>query len=143
RTPRRSLATFRRAAFSERPARPDDRAPHVRDGARVESEALVRRAEVSADDVDERLQRDLGPGIEGVLVVQGDEPRIHVPAVRAGLPIRGHEIWLRLVIFAEDLPVRRRVLVPDLRIGEEAQRLVMADRPRYPLGDGVLDAVRA
>src|SRR5205823_11177349 len=103
---------------SEWPAGPDDRAPHVRDRARIESQPLARLPEMAADDLRERLQRDLGLRIEGVFVVQGDEPRLHVPAMLSRLLVGGDEIRLGQVVLAEDLPIRRRVFVPDGRVGE-------------------------
>src|SRR5262249_5151547 len=49
--------------------RPHQRAPHVRRRRVVEAEALFRLLEITADDVDEIVEVDLGIGIERVDVV--------------------------------------------------------------------------
>src|ERR1700723_2587268 len=49
--------------------RPDHRAPHMRDGAVVKAQPLLRLAKIAADDIGEFFQLDDRVGIEGVDVV--------------------------------------------------------------------------
>jgi hypothetical protein len=62
----------------ERSVWKDECPPHVRDGAIVVPEPFLRLFEVTTDDVDERIYRDLHGRIESVEVVHGDHARVHI-----------------------------------------------------------------
>ena len=62
----------------ERGVRKYECPPHVRDGAIVVPEPFLRLFEVTTDDVDERIDRDLHCRIESVDVVHSDHARVHV-----------------------------------------------------------------
>src|ERR1700736_1741634 len=59
-------------AALERGVGKNESPPHVRDGAIVVSEPFLRLFEVTTDDVDERIDRDLHCRIESVEVVHCD-----------------------------------------------------------------------
>src|SRR6185312_11689378 len=67
--------------ISQKPCRPEDRAPHVGGRRVVEAEAFLWLLEVAADDVDKVVEIDLGVRVERIDVVHADEPRGHVPLV--------------------------------------------------------------
>src|SRR5215472_15248724 len=78
----------------EEPRRPHQRAPHVRRRRVVEAEALFRLLEITADDVDEIVEIDLGIGIERVDVVHADQARGRVIFVAARALVLIHDVGL-------------------------------------------------
>src|SRR5690242_14000949 len=52
--------------ISQKPRRPQDRAPHMRGGRVVEAEPFLRLFEIAADNVDEIVELDLGVRIERI-----------------------------------------------------------------------------
>ena len=89
------------------------------------------------------LMSTLAFGIERIDVVHADLARGHVPLVLTRLFVFPDDIGLRLIVGPEILDVHVRVLVADRFVGEEAQRLVHADRPAHLLVDIRLDHLRA
>src|SRR5262244_2532525 len=85
--------------------REDDRPPHVRRRARVESESFLRLLEVASHDVGELLELDLHGRIERVEIVDGHEARRHVPLVVLRVAVRLLDVRLRLVLMPEQLRV--------------------------------------
>src|ERR1700736_1236568 len=130
-------------AFSQKPVRPHDRAPHVRRRTAVEAEAFLGLAEVAADDVGELLELDLDVGVEGVEVVHADHARRHVPFVVPRALVFRLDVGLDPVVRTEILHVHLGVGVAHRLVGEEAQRLVHAHRPAHLLVDVGLDQLRA
>jgi hypothetical protein len=65
-------------AALERGVRKNESPPHVRDGAIVVPEPFFRLFEVTTNNFDERIDRDLHCRIESVEVVHGDHARVHV-----------------------------------------------------------------
>src|SRR5688572_27339431 len=61
--------------FLEGSIREHDRPPHMRHGAIVESQPFLRLLEVASDDVDKRLDRHLGIGVERVEIVHRHQAR--------------------------------------------------------------------
>ena len=78
----------------------------MRDGAIVVPEPFLRLFEVTTDDVDERIDRDLHRRIESVEVVHGDHARVHVRLVVAGILVGLLDVGGRHIVLAEDLVVR-------------------------------------
>src|SRR5665213_1628326 len=117
--------------------RADHRPPHMRDRAVVETEALLRLAEIAADHVLELFQFRMHIRVERVDVVHGDLPARHVPFVVPHPLVVGLDIGIGPVFLAERGDVGLRVLVPDRLVGIEAQHLMRADRP----GDLLVDTV--
>src|SRR5215217_7439817 len=109
--------------------RPDDRAPHVRDGAAVEPKPFLGLLEVAADDVREVIDVDDGVRVERVEIVEGDQAAGHVPFVVARPLVLLFNVRLDLVIRPHQLDVHLRVLVTNGVVWEEPERLVAADRP--------------
>src|SRR6188768_4539032 len=107
--PRRWQQTDSPGSGLQEIVRPDHRAPHVRHGRVVESQSFLRLAEVAADDVREDGGIYLHPFLEGIDVEDGDQPRGHVPAVIARIPVRLLDVLGWLVIRAEELVVGIRV----------------------------------
>src|SRR5207244_1561782 len=119
--------------------RPHHGAPHVRRRARIEAEPFLGLLEVPAHDVRELLQLHLHVGIEGVEVVDRDQARRHVPCVLARVPVIALDVGLGFVVRAEQLDVRLGVPISDRLVGEEAQRLMIANRPAHLRVDIRLD----
>ena len=115
----------------------------MRHRASVVAETFRRTLEVAADDVDERVEAHLLRGVEGVLVVQGDVARFHVPLVGLGFGVRVHDVLVGLVVLAEHPVVHLGILVADGGVGEEPKRLVVADAPGDALVDVGLDHLSA
>ena len=91
---------------SEILCRTPDGAPHVRDRAIVEAQALVRLLEVTPDDVDERFPTHHCVGIEGVDVVDGNHAGSHVPLVIQGALVRLLDVVVGLIVRPEIPPQR-------------------------------------
>src|SRR4029078_589098 len=85
----------------------------------VEAQPFLRLLEIAADDVDKVVEIDLGIRIEGIDIVERDQPRAHVPFVVPRALVFGDDIRLRLVVGAEELDVHLRIFVADRRIGEK------------------------
>src|SRR5881296_2555429 len=96
-----------------------DGAPHVRRRARVPPEPFLRLPEVAAHHVRELLELHLYGGIEGIEVVDADQPRAHVPLVVARVLVIATDVRIRLVVGAEELDVHLGVGVADRLVGEE------------------------
>src|SRR6266545_447924 len=93
--------------------RTPDRAPHVRDRAVVEAQALVRLPEVTTDNVNEGFPAHHRVGVEGVDVVDGNHARSHVPLVIPGALVRFLDVVVGLVVRPEMLDVHFRIRVTD------------------------------
>src|SRR4030081_3111563 len=85
--------------------RPDHGSPHVRGGRTVEAESLLRLLEVAADHVSELLGIHRPVILERIQVVNRDQSRSHVPAVRTRIPMRLLDVLRRLIVRAEELAV--------------------------------------
>lgn len=101
----------------------------MRDGRSVEAEAFLRLAEVPADDVGEGVQIDGGVGVEGIKIVERDQPRRTIPFMRPRILVVGANIGLWLIVRAEEVDIGLRVFVTDLGIWKEAQGLMVAHGP--------------
>src|SRR5881628_1796826 len=106
-----------------------DGAPHVRRRTRVPPEPFLRLPEVAAHHVRELLELHLHGGIEGVEVIDADQPRTHVPRVIARVLVVAPDVRIGLIVGAEELDIHLRVLVADRLVREEAERLVIPDGP--------------
>src|SRR5579862_1391688 len=93
---------FQASGRLERVVRVRQRTPHVRARTVVVTEAFLRRLEVAADDVLERIDRHLRVRIERVEVVDRDEPRLHVPLVVLQPLVGVLNVLRRLIVLAED-----------------------------------------
>ena len=99
--------------------------------ALVEAQPFFRLPEVAADDVRELVQLHPHVGVEGVEVVDGEQPRRHVPLVPARVLVGPLDVGLGLEVRAEQTDVRVRVAVAHRLVGVEPQHLVVADREAH------------
>ncbi|MEI9851702.1 MAG: hypothetical protein WDN24_13620 [Sphingomonas sp.] len=98
---------------------------------------------MAADQVGEILDLHGHVGIEGIEVVERDQPPGHVIFVVPGARIGFADIGLGHEILAEEADIGLGIFIADRRIGEEAQHLVRVDRPGDLLVDIGLDHRRA
>src|SRR6185503_2444902 len=115
----------------------------MRGGRVVPAEAFFRLPEVAADDVLELLELRIDAGLEGIKVVDADLPRRAVPFMLPRIFVIALDIGLGVEILAEQPDIHLGILVAEILIREEAQRLVIADAPAYFLIDIGLDELRA
>src|ERR1700760_770758 len=140
-SPAMTMKTWR--DLSKKPRRPHDGAPHVGGRAVVPAEPFLRLFEVAAGDVLELIEVDLGVRIEGVDVVDADQPRGAVVLAIAGALVLFLDVRFRLIALSEILFVHFGVGVAIRLVGEEAKRLVHADRFAHLFVDIRRDHLRA
>ena len=84
--------------------RPDHGAPHMGYRRTVESQPFPRLLEIPSHHVLKLIDAEIRHiGIEGVEIIQGNQPRGHVPAVIARLIVLGLHPGLDLVVCTEPL----------------------------------------
>src|SRR5690349_17292801 len=115
----------------------------MRCGRVVPAEAFFGLLEIAADDVLEFLELWIDAGLEGIEVVDADLPRRAVPFMLPRVIVVALDVGFRIEILAEQPDIHIGILVAEILVREEAERLVIANAPAHFLVDIGLDELRA